>query len=442
MPGYRTLAAGDLSGIYGERKRADPGGVSGRGAIGSRVTANAALPGNQLPVDLRTNAAAPPLTASAPAATEQGGGLLIEAGSFLAGVAGAVRDWWSSPAPLAIGNPAFKHEFCALGQQPPCPWQVMKLNENTPFAAKITDFVDYGEVDGTVFRSPRWWEFWKENKQLSSDEIRQGGIGDCFLLAALAAIAHKEPETLRKMIKQHKKSKTFWVNFYELTSQEPVLVGPVNNEFPVFKKGVKQGTKDLGGQSAFAKPVGDPPPPIWPLIVEKAYAIKFRKGSYGDLNQGGHSDEAMTHITGRPSRWILVDPNDSQATPVDFKDLAKWDADGQPITVATKAKPAAGCAGATTGPTATTTDSVCSDPLYDAEVCKNGAADPVCQAPSGQAPKIVELATGHAYWIKKIDPATETVTLANPWGSDRPTVEWPWSRLQKSLNSVQVNEKK
>jgi hypothetical protein len=47
----------------------------------------------------------------------------------------------------------------------------------------------------------------------------------------------------------------------------------------------------------------------------------------------------------------------------------------------------------------------------------------------------------HAYWLKSVDMAKQTVTIANPWGSDQPTITSPWSRLQKSLHIVWVNGK-
>lgn len=70
--------------------------------------------------------------------------------------------------------------------------------------------------------------------------------------------------------------------------------------------------------------------------------------------------------------------------------------------------------------------------------CAPGSTDPVCALPEA---KIVKLASPHAYWVKSIDPATQTVTLANPWGPETPVVVWQWSRLRKSMSFVYVNKK-
>ena len=443
------LAAGDLPGIYGERRVSDPGAVSGRAPAGTSASAN--LPGHQLPAGLKTNATAPPALEAAGA----DGGVadyFSAAKSYASGVADKVSDWWSPPTPkiVTVPNPDFGLAVCAGGQKPPCPMQVMTMGENSSgVPGRITDYVDYGELDGTVFSSPRWWEFWKDGKQVSGDDIHQGGLGDCFLLASLAAIANKQPDILRSMIKRNKATGSTWVKFFDGAANKPVLVGPVDNLFPVYKKGLTSGAGGavLGGQPVFAKPVGGPPPPLWPLIVEKAYAMAFRSDSYAALNKGGLPGDAMTHITGRPSQW-------HPGASVGFKDMADWDANGQPITIGTKNAPEGGCP-ASPAPLAAesslpgalakwmpaqgaTTDSVCTDPLYQGKIaCAPDSTDPVCQASSSQ---IVRLHTSHAYWVKSVDSAGETVTLANPWGADQPTVVWPWTRLRKSLDFVFVNE--
>lgn len=376
-----------------------------------------------------------------------GGGFSEAARAFVTRLSG----WWSPPEPPVgklVENPGFERAKCENGQEPPCPMGVMVMGENTPHAVKVTDLVEYGEVKGDVFVQPRWWEFWKDAKP-SSDEVSQGGVGDCFLLASLAAIAVKDPGALKKMIRQHKRTQATWVSFYE--DGKPVLVGPVDNLYPVYKKGVTDGNdKDLGGKPAFAQTIGGPPPPKWPLIIEKAYTIKFHKASYGDLNGGGFPSDAMTAITGRPSREFVVDPIDPQyKAKISFSELLKWDTNGQPIVVATKHMPKGGCKPAVGPPAAAQaaalaaaapggdpTRSICTDPLYDRDHCTADSKDPVCKGTD----KAV-LARAHAYWVKKVDAANQTVTLANPWGAHTATITWPWTRLQESLYFVDVNDK-
>jgi hypothetical protein len=435
--------AGNVATIYGERAVGDPGAVSAR-PLGTRAAANSAdpnLPEVQALQGFNPKAAPPPSPSAPQPAGKSGflGSLVAQFPLFNV----------ETPPGTPVPNPSFSSPNCPDGKAPPCP---MMLNENTPSAGAITDFVDYGPIDNPAFTRPSWWQFWKDSEQVSPDDIHQGAVGDCFLLASLAAIASKQPDVIRHLLKLNKKTLSSWINFWDGTPPKPVFVGPVDNLFPVWKKGVKSGDTDLSGQSAFAKPVGG----AWPLIVEKAYAIKFTDDSYAELNQGGSPSPAMTRITGKPSHWFIVDTKDDRFKAVPFKDLAQWDGNGEPIVVQTKAKPKGDCptstpaaaqpAGAAAAPPADSaagpktdpaedTDSVCTDPLYKGKVvCTEESKDPVCQG------KIVQLAMGHAYWVKSVDAGSESVTLANPWGADQPTVTWPWSRLQKSLLAVNVNE--
>lgn len=410
------VESGQVAEIYGERTRNDAGaGVDSNSPRGTRADAN--LPGRQLPANFRTTLPSPPQPGSGGE-----GSAPAERGFF------ARLTSWGSSAPETppgkfVDNPGFERAKCEGGESPPCPMSVMMMSENTPHAAKITDYVDYGVIEGNAFVSPRWWEFWKDAKQVSSDEVAQGGVGDCFLLASMAALAVKDPDVLRKMIRQHKTTQATWVNFYDGDPPEPVFVGPVDNLYPVWKPGIKGADGvELGGQSAFAKQIGGPPPPKWPLIIEKAYAIQFRKNSYGDLNNGGQPSDAMTHLTGRPSKEYWVDPT----TPwynqtVDFADLAQWDKDGQPMVIATKHSPSAGCPLGPIDPNAEVGKTICNDPIYDGKVaCVEGSVDPVCKTD-----KFPTLAKGHAYWIKKIDAGTQMVTLANPWVPISPSSSGP-----------------
>jgi len=457
-----NLNRGDVGAIYGERSVGDPGVVA-IGPGGMRATVNLAAD-MQLPKDFLRAASVPaPVDAPAPS--------------------GGLFSWFSSspkpPEPKPVPDPSFSRSV-------PCPdpkdsgcVQVMTLRENTPSGLKqvpITDFVEYGTVkykgkdDTQIWDKRPWWKFWTDPRQTSPDDVHQGGLGDCSLLASLAAISHKEPEVLRRMIKQKRSTLSVWIQFYDGQPPKRVLVGPVDNQFPVFKAGVKPGGKDMGGQAVFSSPSGQQGA-LWPLLIEKAYAIKFSGDSYAELNEGVWPHIVMTHLTGKPSRRIALAHDAAAAEPVKLSDLVQWDSNSQPIVMSTKSAPKTGCppdvafedhklqevptdggpapnAGLPAppvggpapvpAPAPETTDSVCTDPLYmGAVACRPDSKDPVCKEPG----KIVKLAMTHAYWVKNVDEGAQTVTLANPWGSNQPTVTLPWTRLQKSLYYVYVNDK-
>ena len=466
-----NLTAGKISEIYGEAQRGDPNMVAGGpGGTGASANGGANLPGAEIPHSIRRDSAPPPSAAPASDAST--------------GLWGGITGWFSDPPPppaKPVDNPSFSREVLCADGSAGCV-EVMNIKENSPEGLRsvpITNFVDYGTVkrdgkaDTQIWDNRPWWKFWEDPRQVNSDDIHQGGLGDCFLLASLAAVASKEPQVLRKMIKQQQGSLAVWIQFFDGEPAKPVMVGPVDEQFAVYKPGTKAGDKDLGGQPLFAAPAGAQGA-IWPLLIEKAYAIKFKDGSFAELNQGGKAPDAMTHITGQPTHRHFLDPKESDYDgPVAFQDLVTWDSNSQPIVMDTKAPPeewnptshkweSAGCpsdhpeapkGGAPATPAsapvsapvpagapapAPTTDSVCTDPLYVGQVaCLPGSVDPVCAAPG----KIVKLEMRHSYWVQKIDAGAQTVTLANPWGSNQPTVTLPWTRLQKSLHYANVNEK-
>jgi hypothetical protein len=118
---------------------------------------------------------------------------------------------------------------------------------------------------------------------VSENDIGQGALGDCWLLASLGALAHHDPDTIRQLI-QPNPNGTYTVTLHEPGGPVPVTVTP---EFPT----------DRDGYPVFAAPVeGDSlGHEQWPLIVEKAYAQYH--GSYGDL-EGGTPVSALAELTG------------------------------------------------------------------------------------------------------------------------------------------------
>lgn len=104
-------------------------------------------------------------------------------------------------------------------------------------------------------------------------DIRQGAIGDCYLLAGLGAIANDSPLTLRQNVVDFNDG-TYGVrlgnSFYR-----------VDNELPVKSGSTQAAFADLGRQNS-----------MWVAVVEKAFA-HYRRGqnSYASID-GGLPEEA------------------------------------------------------------------------------------------------------------------------------------------------------
>eukprot|EP00043_Microstomoeca_roanoka_P001734 m.34291 g.34291 ORF g.34291 m.34291 type:complete len:504 (-) comp11000_c0_seq1:80-1591(-) len=118
---------------------------------------------------------------------------------------------------------------------------------------------------------------------IKPDDIVQGGVGDCWLLAALASLA-EYPEAIRHIFvqKEHSGRGKYALRFWDISKQRWVRV-TVDDMIPVQK-----GTTT----PFFSRPKGNE---LWVFLVEKAFA-KF-VGGYAYLD-GGRSPWAWHVLTG------------------------------------------------------------------------------------------------------------------------------------------------
>ncbi|MBL8919556.1 MAG: hypothetical protein JNJ54_11885 [Myxococcaceae bacterium] len=152
------------------------------------------------------------------------------------------------------------------------------------------------------------------------DDALQGQVGDCYLIAALAAVAKSKPELLAKAIKANDDG-TYTVTFYERKTKTgkpaPVQVtvdGTFATRGSTLEYGAARSTKEL-----------------WPLIFEKAYASW--KGGF-DAIEGGMSATALEALTGKKPDWFPVD--DAFGSADIFKKLKAVCASGAAVVALSK----------------------------------------------------------------------------------------------------------
>ena len=114
------------------------------------------------------------------------------------------------------------------------------------------------------------------------NDIVQGALGDCYLLASLSALAQSDPLLIEQMVTPLGDG-TFAVRFYNSTT--PVYLR-VDGDLPIWAPSVLA-YADLG-------PNGD----MWVALVEKAYAYyRYGDNSYGSLH-GGWMSDVCRQVTG------------------------------------------------------------------------------------------------------------------------------------------------
>lgn len=244
---------------------------------------------------------------------------------------------------------------------------------------------------------------------VSATDVQQGSIADCYLGAALSAVANTNPKCITEMVKDDGNGKYrvrfFKRSYYGAPKEEWVTVDgdlPASGGDQLYTRGFD---KDDKSQRE-----------LWPGIIEKAYAQW--KGGYDDIGEGGYSGDVMTAITGESS---------SSKTLSTMKPDALWDQlrkaidAGEPVTCGTHGK-----------------DAVDNDPEMKKKYDE------------------AKVYAWHAYTVmsyreKKEGATTERyVTVRNPWGkanggttySDKGIFELKFDLWKTVYSSIVINDKK
>ncbi|WP_234390751.1 C2 family cysteine protease [Nocardia suismassiliense] len=100
-------------------------------------------------------------------------------------------------------------------------------------------------------------------------DVRQGMIGDCYLLSNLVGLAGRHPDLIVDMIREDvtAQQRTFSVRFYDAANKSPVWV-KVDDTF----------YQSADGRMIYA--AHDATLPLWPAVIEKAWAV-FRGADRG-----------------------------------------------------------------------------------------------------------------------------------------------------------------
>lgn len=155
---------------------------------------------------------------------------------------------------------------------------------------------------------------------------RQGSCLDCYLIAALGAVARARPAAIEAMI-QPRPRRRWAVRFFERLPGrrfEPREV-VVDDRFLVSKK----------GEPVYARVVADPRGrrELWPLLLEKAYARW--KGGFDVIGEGGMVEDTLEELTGEPARVFFVARTDPDLL---WSLLARATAAHWPVTACTYGK--------------------------------------------------------------------------------------------------------
>jgi len=220
---------------------------------------------------------------------------------------------------------------------------------------------------------------------IDPNDVRQGSLGDCYLLAALRSVTRTDPQCIRDMVKDNGNG-TYTVRFY-LDRFGMSLIGRGTKEVTVSTRV----PTDSGGSPRYAK-TGDAVVvdgktrfELWAMIVEKAWAKL--KGGYPSI-AGGNPGKAMEAITGQTSDSFRPS---SRSAPAILSTLERAEKDRHPVT--------------------------CFTPKVEARTGTDGKRGKKKRTWNALADRLVVYAD-HAYSFKSVKDGR--IHLENPWGYDHP----------------------
>lgn len=214
----------------------------------------------------------------------------------------------------------------------------------------------------------------------SRAETRQGQLGDCYFIAAVGAIADKNPDAVRNLFIDNG-DETYTVRFYAgaLSGSAVADYVTVNRQLPAYWNGTL-------GYSGYGQSVGSTTTTLWIALAEKAYAQWNETGNEGrdgtnrySAIEGGWMFNVNAQILGYNSTNTYFATSNKQ-------NLISALAANQAVTLGTISAASAGG-------------------LYGS----------------------------HAYIVTAYNSSTDTFSLHNPWGVSHPT-PLTWAQLQANCS--------
>lgn len=128
---------------------------------------------------------------------------------------------------------------------------------------------------------------------VSATDVLQGRIGDCYLAAAITAVAAQAPKAIEEAFASHGNG-TYTVRLFEKVDGR---LRPVRVE-------VDADLAFYAGERCYGRNSDDRE--LWASLLEKAFAQW--KGGYERIGNGGDSGSVMEAITGRPKEKQAIHP--------------------------------------------------------------------------------------------------------------------------------------
>lgn len=127
----------------------------------------------------------------------------------------------------------------------------------------------------------------------TAGDVLQGQIGNCYFPSAMAAIAHADPEAIKRLIRENDDG-SYTVSFLQRNwSTGKYVKKEISVDGDLYAR--------AWGGPLYGTSAGEKSPKameLWYPLVEKAYAM-LKGGSYEDIGNGGVAGHVMSAVLGR-----------------------------------------------------------------------------------------------------------------------------------------------
>jgi hypothetical protein len=234
-------------------------------------------------------------------------------------------------------------------------------------------------------------------KEIDINDVKQGVLGDCYLISAIAGVAKDNPSYIKKLITYTKDSTFATVKLYIRKSDgtRTAQTTKIDFYFPI-----------SGVEAAFAK-AGDGE--LWVMVIEKAYAKLM--GGYDNIGRGGDPGEALAVLTGNEAVIKAMSTDDASLG----TDLASVVVAGKTSVAGTKEN--------TEIPSGYTVNAINPDRTDGYKVTLSGGNKIFCS---------------HAYTVTGVDETAKKVKLRNPHGGGDANLEITFKEFRDCFTNFKV----
>jgi Calpain family cysteine protease len=156
----------------------------------------------------------------------------------------------------------------------------------------------------------------------AGSDVNQDGVGDCYLVATMSAIANADPQWIKDRISYDPRTGLFDVTMWDGSAWRHITVTQADIDADIAAGGASGVDNGVAGA------------PLWPAVLESAYAKMKAPGRGVEGIERGVTPPALEALTGNNGDWIFPATEWFSTQHIDTR-IADALADNQPVMLST-----------------------------------------------------------------------------------------------------------